>query len=78
MIAGQKAGSREARRRLAKKPDDRYPDAGSLGKALAACASAGDWTEETAAAWWKSQPPPEAGAEETATPAEPVGLATRV
>jgi serine/threonine-protein kinase len=63
---------------LAKKPDERYPDADSLEKALAACAAAGDWTEETAAAWWKSQPPPEAGAEETVTPAEPVGMATRV
>ncbi len=37
---------------LKKKPDERYPDANSLEKALAACADASGWTEEDAAAWW--------------------------
>ena len=40
------------RRCMAKDPADRYPDADSLGRALAACACAGDWTEERARAWW--------------------------
>jgi serine/threonine-protein kinase len=37
---------------LSKRPEDRYPDADSLDKALAACQDAGGWTEEKAAAWW--------------------------
>ncbi|HVS38641.1 MAG TPA: serine/threonine-protein kinase [Gemmataceae bacterium] len=37
---------------LKKRPDDRYRDANSLEKALAACGDAGGWTEEDAAAWW--------------------------
>ena len=37
---------------LAKKPDDRYPDARSLAAALAACTSAGDWDDEMADQWW--------------------------
>jgi serine/threonine-protein kinase len=40
------------RRCLAKNAADRYPDAESLGRALAACACAGGWTEEQARAWW--------------------------
>jgi serine/threonine-protein kinase len=39
---------------LAKDPADRYPDAGSLERALAGCRDAGRWTQEQAAAWWKS------------------------
>jgi serine/threonine-protein kinase len=42
------------RRCLAKDPADRYPDAESLGRALAACACAGDWTEDQARAWWRA------------------------
>jgi serine/threonine-protein kinase len=42
---------------LAKRPDERYRDADALGKALAACACAGEWTEEAAAAWWQSHSP---------------------
>jgi serine/threonine-protein kinase len=38
---------------LAKQPVHRFQDADSLDKALAACACAGQWTEEQAAAWWK-------------------------
>jgi serine/threonine-protein kinase len=39
---------------LAKDPADRFPDAGSLERALAQCASAGDWDQERAARWWRS------------------------
>ena len=39
---------------LHKDPAQRYPDAHSLDKALAACQDAGHWTEEQAAAWWQS------------------------
>jgi serine/threonine-protein kinase len=38
---------------LAKLPANRFQDAESLDKALAACACAGTWTEEAAAAWWE-------------------------
>jgi serine/threonine-protein kinase len=38
---------------LSKKPEDRFPDADSLDKALAGCRSAGEWSEEAAAGWWK-------------------------
>jgi serine/threonine-protein kinase len=38
---------------LAKKPEDRYPDAAGLEKALGACACAADWGEEQAAKWWR-------------------------
>jgi serine/threonine-protein kinase len=38
---------------LEKEPGKRFPDADSLDKALAACADAGRWTEEDAAAWWR-------------------------
>jgi serine/threonine-protein kinase len=37
---------------LAKLPANRFQDVESLDKALAACACAGQWTEERAAAWW--------------------------
>jgi len=40
---------------LAKKPDDRYPDARALAAALAACACAGDWNDEKADQWWIDQ-----------------------
>jgi serine/threonine-protein kinase len=40
---------------LAKKPDDRYPDARALAAALAACASAGEWNDEKADQWWIDQ-----------------------
>jgi serine/threonine-protein kinase len=39
---------------LAKDPADRYQDAASLERALAACASADLWTEERAAACWRA------------------------
>jgi serine/threonine-protein kinase len=38
---------------LAKDPDDRFADAGSLERALGACACAGDWDQERAARWWR-------------------------
>ena len=37
---------------LEKKPDDRFADAASLGKALGACQCAADWTADIAAQWW--------------------------
>jgi serine/threonine-protein kinase len=38
---------------LEKDPDRRYPDAGSLEAALAACDCANEWTEHRAAVWWR-------------------------
>ena len=38
---------------LAKAPADRYPDAGSLRDALAACASASEWDSRKAMQWWQ-------------------------
>jgi serine/threonine protein kinase/class 3 adenylate cyclase/predicted ATPase len=37
----------------------RFPDAGALDEALAACQRGGPWTEEQAAEWWRSHPPAE-------------------
>ena len=37
---------------LEKKAEDRFPDAASLGKALAECACAADWSADVAASWW--------------------------
>ena len=37
---------------LNKKPEERYPDAASLDRALAACAAADSWDNEQAASWW--------------------------
>lgn len=38
---------------LAKKPSDRFEDANSLAKALAACKCATQWTDQDAATWWR-------------------------
>jgi serine/threonine-protein kinase len=38
---------------LAKDPADRFPDAGSLERALGQCASAGGWDQDQAARWWR-------------------------
>lgn len=38
---------------LAKSPADRFQDVESVGKALAACECAGQWTGEQATAWWR-------------------------
>jgi hypothetical protein len=38
---------------LAKDPTERFPDAESLERALAACACAGEWDQERAAEWWQ-------------------------
>jgi serine/threonine-protein kinase len=38
---------------LAKKPEDRFPDAESLEQALAECAAADRWTQAHAARWWQ-------------------------
>jgi serine/threonine-protein kinase len=39
---------------LAKSPADRYPDAESLDRDLAACAAVSDWDFARAADWWRS------------------------
>ncbi|MDF3064917.1 MAG: serine/threonine kinase [Polyangiaceae bacterium] len=38
---------------LAKSPEDRYPNAADLARALAACADADDWSAARAQAWWE-------------------------
>jgi serine/threonine-protein kinase len=38
---------------LAKSPGERYASAADLGRALAACGAAAEWTTERARAWWK-------------------------
>jgi eukaryotic-like serine/threonine-protein kinase len=37
---------------LAKAPEDRYPDARALGRALAGCADANAWNSDQADLWW--------------------------
>jgi serine/threonine-protein kinase len=44
------------RRCLEKDPANRWQDAGSLEKALAACACADAWTEDLAESWWHNRP----------------------
>ncbi len=55
---------------LAKRPEDRYPDADSLEQALAQCAAADQWTQLQAARWWQDNDqaagPHEIGAAATA------------
>jgi serine/threonine protein kinase len=38
---------------LAKDAAERYPDAASLERALAACACAGNWDQDQASRWWR-------------------------
>ena len=38
---------------LAKRPGDRFPNAESMERSLASCASAGEWTQQRAAQWWR-------------------------
>src|SRR5262249_41798174 len=40
---------------LAKKPEDRYPDARAFAAALAACQCAAEWDEFHAEQWWLEQ-----------------------
>jgi serine/threonine-protein kinase len=40
---------------LAKRPDDRYPDALAVAAALGACGCAADWDEARAEGWWLEQ-----------------------
>ena len=40
---------------LAKSPGDRYATAADLGRALAACNAADDWSADRARAWWKQR-----------------------
>jgi serine/threonine-protein kinase len=40
---------------LAKRPEDRFADAGSMRQALLECAAAGQWTEERAEQWWQGE-----------------------
>ncbi len=44
---------------LAEDPADRYPDAESLGKALASCVCAGEWDMHDAVVWWRQLAAPE-------------------
>ncbi len=43
---------------LNKNPDERFPDAASLDKALAACSAAESWDNDQAAAWWANENTP--------------------
>jgi eukaryotic-like serine/threonine-protein kinase len=43
---------RSVLRCLAKDPAERFPDAESLERSLAACASVADWDQDRAARWW--------------------------
>jgi len=54
---------------LAKKPDDRFPDARSLASDLAACACANDWDDGKAEQWWLDQANSQIGATSAAQPA---------
>lgn len=40
---------------LAKRPEDRYPDALAVAAALEACGCAADWDEARAEGWWREQ-----------------------
>ncbi|MHB8900479.1 MAG: serine/threonine-protein kinase [Thermoguttaceae bacterium] len=55
---------------LSKDVNDRFADAATLEKALAACACADHWTADAAAQWWKSRQPvaPRASAAPTERP----------
>ncbi len=56
---------------LSKNPVDRFPDATSLDKALAACLSSDHWDQEQATEWWNNLRGAEVKREEPAL--EPVG-----
>ena len=45
-------GIERSLRSLEKQSADRYSDAASFAKALAACGCAADWTTDDAAQWW--------------------------
>ena len=53
---------------LAKKPDDRYPDARAMGRALAACKAAHDWDADRADHWWAEAARQQAGSPLTTQP----------
>jgi serine/threonine-protein kinase len=55
---------------LEKDPAARPPDAGSLARALEACAAAGTWGEDEAKAWWGAY---EARQKTEQSPLEPTG-----
>ena len=56
---------------LEKNPKDRYQDAESLARALAACADSGGWSPEQAEIWWRdNEPLILTGADEPAPPVE--------
>jgi serine/threonine-protein kinase len=42
---------------LARSPVDRFPDAATLDRHLAACASSIEWDFERAAEWWRARLP---------------------
>jgi len=57
---------------LAKAPDDRYPSADALQKALLACGCVSEWNAEKAAQWWAAR------SEEPEATQDPVPVATDV
>ena len=57
---------------LEKNPDDRYPDAIALERALAACASASEWDDAAAERWWHDFEPDHRGERAPRPASEPV------
>jgi eukaryotic-like serine/threonine-protein kinase len=54
---------------LEKDPAKRFQTAAELDQALAACACAGVWTDEVAAAWWRQHRTSDGAASPPSTPA---------
>ena len=59
---------------LDRDPVRRYPTAADLDQALAACADAGGWGPDDAAAWWRARPMP--GIDVEADAAQPTAVRT--
>lgn len=53
---------------LAKDPSNRFQTAADLGRALAACACAADWSADHAAEWWQRTKTPNRASAEPASP----------
>lgn len=49
---------------LAKRPEDRFPDAESLEQSLSECTAADRWTQSQAAEWWQAREPATSAATE--------------
>ena len=57
---------------LEKDPAKRWPDVASLGRALAGCSCADEWTDECAEQWWREQRGAAAIAPKLLTPMTPI------